>query len=493
MSRWIDQFKAHPFNAQWARVQDGLSKAKVDDETIVTDVKELARLRKVVGYLDVMIRGVDPELAPLETWNNFNGQAEACAGQIEAYNSNRNISHIQNANTHADNLLTYLRPYMVGETVARDAARSSLDGYFETFIGYVESFEVKSSNLLGEIAKDKDESGSLYNTINNYRADIEQLKIELFDPENGVQSKIRNIASDAEIQHSKISEVFKEIVVGSEEKESTKSLTLSAFEEISAESVKINAMREAADNELSEIQLFHDSIFGRANHEGEKEGGMLLEFDNLKKEMTGFKEEQKERYHALNTQIDDLLPGAASAGMGSAYNEMKKSFTWPIFWSSVTFYACMAAVIVPSLYSVVDAFTWWPFHIAFSSGGEWDSILKDMVHKLPVFIPIIWLALYATRRRSEYQRLQQEYAHKETLAKSYMSYKKQIKELGDQDAVLLTKLIDKAIDTIAHNASESLDGKHGDKMPIQEIFEKALESVIKSKDELASAVKKAGV
>ena len=51
MSRWIDQFKSHPFNAQWARVIDGLGNAKVDDETIVTDVKELARLKKVSGYL----------------------------------------------------------------------------------------------------------------------------------------------------------------------------------------------------------------------------------------------------------------------------------------------------------------------------------------------------------------------------------------------------------------------------------------------------------
>jgi tetrahydromethanopterin S-methyltransferase subunit B len=492
MSRWIDQFKAHPFNAQWARVQDGLNKAKVDDETIVTDVKELARLKKVVGYLDVMIRGVDPELVPLETWNNFNGQADACAGQIDSYNSNRNIGHIQNANNHADNLLTYLRPYMVGETVARNASKSSLDGYFETFIGYVESFKEKSSGLLSAISNDKEESRSLYDSINNFKADVDQLKVELFDSPEGAKWKIQEMVSDAEGQHLKIFGVYSEVVVGSDEKPPTKLIVQQARELIEREKEKVVDIVGSVENEVSEIKKFYGRVFGEKDEHGNRVGGIVSEFSGLIQKLTTFESVQRIKYEALVKEIEGLIPGATSASLATAYKEMKESFNWPIWLSSAAFYASIALILTAAFYSVFKVSHDPALEINIIPVGEWDSLLKDMVHRLPLYIPVIWLALYSTRRRSEYQRLQQEYAHKEAVAKSYISYKQQIDQLDGHDKALLVKLIDSAINAVSHNASETLDGKHGEKMPIQEVVEKALEAVIKSNDELASVVKKLG-
>ena len=48
MSRWIEQFESHAFQNTWVGLKESLSEAKVDDETVITSVKELARLRKVV-------------------------------------------------------------------------------------------------------------------------------------------------------------------------------------------------------------------------------------------------------------------------------------------------------------------------------------------------------------------------------------------------------------------------------------------------------------
>ena len=64
-------------------------------------------------------------------------------------------------------------------------------------------------------------------------------------------------------------------------------------------------------------------------------------------------------------------------------------------------------------------------------------------------------------------RLQQEYAHKEALAKSYQGFKKQIEGLGnDKDDILLKQLLQAAIEGVSFNASGTLDGKHADKVPI---------------------------
>ena len=68
------------------------------------------------------------------------------------------------------------------------------------------------------------------------------------------------------------------------------------------------------------------------------------------------------------------------------------------------------------------------------------------------------------------------YAHKEALAKSYDSYKTQIEQLEKGDQEMLLKLIESSINTIAYNASETLDGKHGDGTPLQEFIKNANEA-----------------
>ena len=117
--------------------------------------------------------------------------------------------------------------------------------------------------------------------------------------------------------------------------------------------------------------------------------------------------------------------------------------------------------------------------IRFKELGDWESVLRSLAYKLPFYGPAVWFAYYASKRRSEYQRLQQEYAHKEALAKSYDSYKKQIQELGQENNEMLVSLLNKAIDAIAHNASKTLDGKHGDKMPLQEALDRLAEIAAK--------------
>jgi hypothetical protein len=119
----------------------------------------------------------------------------------------------------------------------------------------------------------------------------------------------------------------------------------------------------------------------------------------------------------------------------------------------------------------------WETGITFIAPTDWDSILKGLVYKIPFYAPVLWLAFYATKRRSEYHRLQQEYSHKEAFSKSYHNYKLQLQDLQVDDGLQI-ELIKKAIDAIAYNASQTLDKKHGDKMPIQEIIEKTVDKSI---------------
>ena len=68
------------------------------------------------------------------------------------------------------------------------------------------------------------------------------------------------------------------------------------------------------------------------------------------------------------------------------------------------------------------------------------------------------------------------------LAKSYDSYKKQLEELDNEDLEMQKIFMMKAIDAVAYNASATLDGKHGDKLPSQDIIEKFLDDLSKVKN-----------
>ncbi|WP_162784999.1 hypothetical protein [Polynucleobacter necessarius] len=102
-----------------------------------------------------------------------------------------------------------------------------------------------------------------------------------------------------------------------------------------------------------------------------------------------------------------------------------------------------------------------------------DELRRAFLMKLPIYAPVIWFAYFVNKRRSENKRLLEGHSHKEAMAKSYESDKKQITDLKLDDSSLIEKLMDRAIDVISYNASATLDGKHDEKMPIHQMLSEA--------------------
>lgn len=95
--------------------------------------------------------------------------------------------------------------------------------------------------------------------------------------------------------------------------------------------------------------------------------------------------------------------------------------------------------------------------------------LNHILARLPFFIPAVWLAIFASKQQSQYKRLQQEYVYKETLAKSYESYKREIDILPESDEKILLqqKLISAMVEMCGFNPSLTLENKsHDDKPPL---------------------------
>lgn len=477
MSRWTDAFKAHAFNANWEKLLLLLDESRVDDETIVTSVEELARLKRVVGYLKGLIEALDPELVPLSTWDSFNSQLLHCVSEVSGFNSNRNIGHIQRANNHADNLISYVRPYMVVAGKAAKGMRDSAIAYSEAMTQGLDGFKSKAEALLQDVESSKVEVVGLEARVKEVLSRVDAIDRDL-NGEPGAEGrsgKLISMADDVLAKYEAILKYHSELVVGDAERASLKNQISQVFDEIQGNAERTRNSSLGAESAVEALKSFETRMLGATDDVGERTGGLEGDLAKLRGELNDFQDAQKKKYVALNEQIEGLLPGAASAGLASAYGRMRLSFTDPIRVYSRIFYVSIALLVAVSIFFSVEKVYWFGFD--FVKVGTWDAIARNLLGRLPLAAPLVWLAYFASKRRSEYQRLEQEYAHKEALAQSYDSYKKQVDELGGENHEMLLMLIQKAVEAVSFNASSTLDKKHGDNMPVQDALLKFFEKL----------------
>ena len=481
MTRWTTEFQQHPFQALWKSLLETLEKAEVDDQTIPTSVEELARLKRVVEYLDYILKSIDPDITPKSIWPTFYSQLDLCFQQVNGYISSKNIAHIIQANEHIDNLLTYVKPYQVLPKDGIKALQLSAKEYSLQLENYVSAFRTKSETTLKTIEENSEKSAALLSSSNNQSNEILTFQNKLLidsEESSSVKTQIVNLQTSIEVKSKEIDELHAKLITGDD---STLNKVAKAEAAITEGKNKIEGWTNTLSGQVKQLTAFHTKIYGERNPEtNELTNGLEQELDARTMQLVQFENDQELKHVALFEKIESLLPGATSAGLASSYGKLKEKFTNPIRGYTILFYLALLLLII----AAIEKISFTPsFHIQFFAVQGWEDTLKSLLHKIPLIAPILWLALFASTRRSQYERLQQEYAHKEALATSYESYKKQIKDLkGDSDE-LQKELISKAINAMAYNASVTLDGKHGDKLPMQQGIEK-LSSEIKSISEL---------
>lgn len=186
------------------------------------------------------------------------------------------------------------------------------------------------------------------------------------------------------------------------------------------------------------INLFHEKVFGKKNEEWLIVGWVDHKLD-----------EQEIKFNTLYTKIEGLLPGATTTWLAKAYQDHKDSFFIPnIIWS---------VVFIISLVFIIGVAFW-----NFKEFTSIESALLSLISRFPFFFAAIWLALYSSSQQSQTKRLEQEYAHKEALAKSFEWYKREIENLWEDNEVkeILNKLISNVVEMTWYNPSETLDKKH---------------------------------
>jgi rubrerythrin len=476
MSRYTDYFNTHNYKSKFDNLVPLVNELSLGDLSQTSTVNEILRLKKVVTYIDEILKSLDPELVPLNIWDPFAQYTNNTYSEVANFQGNRNIGHIQNANTYVDNLLNLVRPYMLVKGKAKSVSENVFANTQKSLEVYLDNFQSKAAAVLDQIKAYLVESETRSKTIQTIQDQVEglQAKVAGDDTNDGLVDDIVTAHTEALETADKIEALQIKLLVGKGKDASIDTQITQAYEDVLANKSSIDTIKASVEEEIQELKEFYIKVFGKLNDEDERVGGLSSEISERLSFLRTLEASNRMRYDELLKQIESLLPGATSAGLARAYMQMKRSYDKPIIWFTRFFYVAIGLLVVFSTISIFDVSydntTGW--HFGIYHYDTWDAAIKGLINKLPLYGSLIWFAYYVSKRRSEAQRLQQEYAHKEALAKSYASYRKQIDALDTEDKELQRNFIEKMVDAIAYNASGTLDGNHGDKHPLQEIFGK---------------------
>lgn len=255
---------------------------------------------------------------------------------------------------------------------------------------------------------------------------------------------------------------------------------------------KIIDLQSKASNKKSEIDDLYDEIMGYEKENGEREEGLKKEledcYDQLKKQYIVLQENfsafSKGSHEKLDTflknannskdavvkEIRSYLPDSVTAGLAGAFNEKKnkeieerekatKSFSDQLHWM-------VGVAVLPFIVSAI-----WLIQ-----GNGLDIIIQKIpnltVAVLPLYLPLIWLALHLNHRINLSKKLIEEYAYKEVVCKSFTGLSEQIEAINDKKALqeLRLKLIDLVMSVNSDNPGKYIKDYDKSDNPAVEIL-----------------------
>jgi len=217
----------------------------------------------------------------------------------------------------------------------------------------------------------------------------------------------------------------------------------------------------------------------------------IVSFETIKKHETNIKliaerakekDEQVDEYQQqletlivksgeLKTQIENLLPGATSANLASAFEKRKKCIrNSKRIWSFIQISAVGAFIIVG-----------WYVFVHEEINGFRDLIFYAL-KRSPILAGIILLEEFARRNYNIALRLEEDYGYKEVLSRSFTGYRKQMEEIEPDNDSAVSKLSNDLLVALAQQPGRLIDKEKQVFVPSADIIEQVAKAIAGKKD-----------
>ena len=233
-------------------------------------------------------------------------------------------------------------------------------------------------------------------------------------------------------------------------------------EEAESELKELKALHVEAQTEASAVATHRKTAASNAGVINDWKEQVEILTEQADAEIAKLEVREKE-YKQLRQKIESLLPGATSTGLAEAFMKRRASFVHPRrYWT----FAAIAPIVALLLVGLLGPKGFWELFNA--QNLNMDLILEGLLMRLPVAGPLVWLAIYSGRYHLLNARLEEEYAYKEAVSKSFEGYKREMESIlkADEDSDALENLCTNVLATIARDPGRLYDKKHQDFTPV---------------------------
>ena len=291
------------------------------------------------------------------------------------------------------------------------------------------------------------------NSVLNEISELQERLIKGGDDEPTLFEQFETTKENIEGKKAEINAIYDSIFKPSPSGKQSMALQLHSFLE------EFEHQKQSLSLTKSEIEKFSNELFGRLDEQGDAGKGLKDKIQRQVEKLESLYTEHDEKQRNLFEKIEGLLRGASTVALAKAFKEHKDSFRMMNSLWLIVFVLAILAMMGLSVF----AFVYTQF--------EFNEMWKYTLGNLPFLGGVIWLAIYASKQRSQNKRLQQEYAFKEDVAKIHYGLKREIEELGDSPLgqKLKEKVLEVLVEVVSLNPTKTLESlSHNDKGPIME-------------------------
>lgn len=326
------------------------------------------------------------------------------------------------------------------------------------------------NNKYDEIMQKKEETANILQEMETQQKQINNIYQTIFNKENGSSSEALEDIQKAQECAQELQESYQKFY---DTQDSQGNVTQGIITKLDKACTQI----QENEQKINELDKFYIKVFeGEKNETGDtikkslrdtldEHTKKLNDLHNSKENklntLISEKEEKLAQLYANKEQeINNLLPGATTAGLAKAYQEEKKRIGKSIVWWNCIF-AISALVFIGSFGAY--------FYFSLQESFTYTSFLRS----LPFWIFSGFFTYYSTKQIAKYMRLQSEYTHKETLNATYIGYKEQI-DGAENNKELNQKLLEIMLNSAKLNPSNTLE-KHKGELVSLTMIEKMLD------------------
>ncbi|MEW5794905.1 MAG: hypothetical protein AB1772_00965 [Candidatus Zixiibacteriota bacterium] len=215
----------------------------------------------------------------------------------------------------------------------------------------------------------------------------------------------------------------------------------------------IEAVKTQVDLRDGEIKEYKDSV-AEINT---KADDLVSRLNKELKNTFETRDDMVEKLNQVHDRAESLLPGTTSAGLAHAFRQRKED----IAKTKKLWFIYFAASILSLVGFVILIVLEYPSGTATQTNADW---WQHVLQRTPLTFPFIWAGWFFGRNFGHMIRLEEVYAFKETVSRSFEGYKTQMSEVSADKG--LPYLCEEAIKILSASPLSIFERQTSDETPV---------------------------